>query len=540
MSNNLLSARWKIFLRSNLSDKRLLLGLILLFYLLNGIFYLQAQSLTSDEPSHLSYATRLLKGHPERVYQTDNSKMPISVINLIPRIIAQLFNPRLKKTDNGASDIFAGRYITLLVTVLLIILVYQWSKELYGEPAGIFSAFLISFCPNMIANAGLVTTDSYSMIFLTLTLYSLWKFCQKPGTIQFFLLSICMSASQLVKQSLFHLYILVPIILIVFFLIDKPKIKISRLLLYFFLFFLINWIVINLGYGFRDTNTPLEQFHFFSKSFQGLQQILPGGLTIPLPRAFITGLDLSKYYDQIGGGDNIKSTFGNVTILGRSSKGGSFWYYYFISFLFKTPIADIIFTIIGTILIVKKRTAREFFVNEFFLFTPVIYFIIFMSFFYKTQIGIRQIIFIYPFLYIICGALFKWLNSLTFSIFIAAGCIFLLISVLPYWRNYYPYTNEFIHDKKMAYRYVGNGNLEIHQGNFFFAAYLLKHPEIHMAPTKPAPGIYLINLNDYMDVWNLHQYAWLSSLQPIGQVAYNGLLIRVTEDDLKMLSHPKN
>jgi hypothetical protein len=60
-----------------------------------------------------------------------------------------------------------------------------------------------------------------------------------------------------------------------------------------------------------------------------------------------------------------------------------------------------------------------------------------------------------------------------------------------------------------------------------------------MAPIKPAPGIYLINLNDYMDVWNLHQYDWLSRIQPVGQVAYNGLLVRVTADDLKMLPAPK-
>jgi hypothetical protein len=541
MANNFPPLSWRSCLYFNFGNKRQhpLLVFILLFYLLNGIFYLRAQSLTFDETSHLSYATRLLKGHPERVYQTDNSKMPISFINLIPRIIAQLFNPKLKKTDNGASDVFAGRYMTLLVSIFSILLVFQWSKELYGADAGIFSAFLISFCPNMIANAGLVTTDSYSMLFLSLSLYTLWKFCNKPEITCFFLFSLFVGTSQLVKQSLFHLYILVPIILAVFFSIYKPQIKFTRFLFYLIIFFFINWFVINLGYGFRDTNTPLRQFRFYSDSFQRLQQILPAWLTIPFPKAFITGLDLSKYYDQIGGGDYVKSTFGNVTILGRSSQGGSFWYYYFISFLFKTPIASLVFIFTGIILVVKNRTPRAFFLREFFLFAPVIYFIIYMSFFYKTQIGIRQIIFLYPFLYIICGALFKWLDTLYVRIFVVAGCTFLLISVLQYWCNYYPYTNEFVYDKKKAYKYVGSGNLEFNQGKSFFEAFLLKHPEVHMAPMKPAPGIYLINLNDYMDVWNLHQYAWLRNFQPIGQVAYNGLLLRVTEDDLKALPHPK-
>ncbi|HSZ34182.1 MAG TPA: glycosyltransferase family 39 protein, partial [Puia sp.] len=459
-----------------LTDKRFALALILLLYLINGIFYLRAQSLTFDETSHLSYATRLLKGHTERVDQMDASKMPVSVLNLIPRIFSQLLNPGLKKTDYGASDVFTGRYITMLVSVFTILLVYYWTKEMYGSRAGLFSAFLISVCPNMIANSGLVTTDSYSMLFLALTFYSLWKFCTTPGIKHFIFFSLCVAASQLVKQSLFHLYILLPIVLVVYYFIYKPGIKLIDFLSYFILFFFINWMVINLGYGFHDTNTELSNFHFFSNSFLRLQKTLPYSLPVPLPKAFVTGLDLSKYYDQMGGGDYVKSTFTNITILGRSSRGGSFWYYYFVSILFKTPLASLLFMFTGMILIVKNRAAEVFFRNEFFLFAPVVYFIVFMSFFYKTQIGIRQMIFIYPFLYIMCGALFYWLDYNQVKIFVIAGCVFLLISILPYWRNYYPYTNELIPDKKMAYKYVGCGNLEFNQSKFFYSAFLAAHP----------------------------------------------------------------
>jgi len=539
MPKNSYYLRWRAYY-SNLGGTRLLLLLIVLVYLLNGVYYIQAQSLTFDETSHLSYATRLLKGHPERVNQVDNSKMPISVVNLIPRIISQFFHPGLKKTDYGTSDVFSGRYMTLLVSVFLIFLVFHWSNELYGEHAGIFSAFLISFCPNMIANAGLVTTDSYSMLFLTFTLYFLWRFCNRPGVIYFILLCFCMGASQLVKQSLFHLYIIVPAILVLYFSYFKSKIKIGQISIYLALFIFINWFVINLGYGFHETNSRLTEFHFLSNSFQKLQQILPAELPIPLPKAFITGLDLSKYYDQIGGGDIINSTFGNITILGQSSKGGSFWYYYFVSFFFKTPIASLAFISIGVFLIAKNRSPKDFLKNELFLLAPVIYYFIFMSFFYKTQIGIRQMIFVYPFLYIICGALFFWFNGLNFRLLMTGAITFLLISVLQYWRNYYPYTNEFILDKKMAYQYVGNGNLEFNQGKLFFDAFLLKHPEVSMAPMKPASGTFLINLNDYMDVWNLHQYKWLANFKPVGQVAYNGLLINVSKDDLKKLIQSKN
>ncbi len=45
--------------------------------------------------------------------------------------------------------------------------------------------------------------------------------------------------------------------------------------------------------------------------------------------------------------------------------------------------------------------------------------------------------------------------------------------------------------------------------------------------------ILLIELSDYMDIWKLHRYDWISQIKPSGQVAYNSLIVTVTENDLK-------
>ncbi len=527
---------------SILKPVNLLLGLILAFYFFNGVYYLKSQSLTFDEESFLHYAVRLVKGYPDRIYpQKDNSKMPVVVVNLIPRAVNQLINPGLKKTDNGASDVFAGRYVTLIISLFIILLVFRWSKQLYGEWAGLFSAFLISFCPDMIANAGLVTTDTYSMLFLTLTMYYFWKYCNNTSYGNFIIFSICIAFSQLAKQSLIHLYIFLPFISVIWYFKFKPDVNWRSVGICIVSFVFINWLIINLGFYFRDTNTSLGNYHFVSNTFLSFQQLLPKWLPLPFPKAFITGLDLSKYYDQIGGGNYIQSSFGKVTILGKSSTGGSFWYYYIISFLFKTTISHLIFITAGLILIVKNRKLNDFVKNELFLLTPVIYYGLYMSFFYKTQIGIRQFIFVYPFLFIICGSIIPWLKGFYPRLAITFCSIFLIISVLRYWANYFPYTNEFITDKKMAYRYVGSSNLEFDQSRFFFADYLRAHPEVSMAPRSPRIGVFLITLHNYMDIWNLHEYDWIRGIPPSGQVAFNGLLIKVTDDDLKHLSeyHPE-
>ena len=145
-----------------MNKKYLLLFLMIILYLANGISSLNVISITSDEGSHLSYGIRILKGNPERVNpEQDNSKMPISALNAIPRGMEQVFSKNLKKSDYGERDTINGRYMTLLFSVMTILLVFVWSKQLYGINAGLFSTFIMVLCPNNIANAQSRTHHQY-------------------------------------------------------------------------------------------------------------------------------------------------------------------------------------------------------------------------------------------------------------------------------------------------------------------------------------------------------------------------------------------
>src|SRR5689334_5343728 len=119
-------------------------------YLVNGIVAINFNSVASDETDHLSYGSRLLKGHPEKInpYE-DGSTMPISALNALPRAVEQVLHPGLVKTDGGLSDAIRGRYISLLICLLAGVFVFKWSKEIFGETAGLFSLFLFVFCPNL-------------------------------------------------------------------------------------------------------------------------------------------------------------------------------------------------------------------------------------------------------------------------------------------------------------------------------------------------------------------------------------------------------
>ena len=512
----------------------LVLGIIVVFYLFNGIVYLNAQSVNSDEEGFYNYAKRLAKGNPERIDPVvDNSKMPVIILNLIPRATEQFFEPQKHKTDWGREDIIRGRYITLFISVLVILLVYFWAYDLYGLQAGLFAAFLMSFSPNFIANAAFVTTDAYSVLLLLGSLYFMWNMVRKPSFKYFIFFSIATALGQLVKQSLFHLYVLIPVILMIYFFINRAPIRFTGLLKYVLIFIFIQWFVINLGYFFYGTNRRLGDYHFMSHFFQSIQLVFPSWLRLPFPKPFVEGLDMAKYYDQIGGGIDMKSSFGKVTILGHSSVGGSFWYYYFVSIFFKMPIAYFILICWSAGIFIRRKSIRLLGQRELFIIFPILYFLFVMSFLYNTQVGVRHLIFLIPLVCILCASMVAELESGKQKILLALTSLYLIVSVLFYWRNYFPYTNEFIWNKTFAYEYVGASNLDFHQGSGFATEFLQKHPSVHPVPETPDTGEFLIRVADYLDIWSGHKYDWISRIKPYGQVGFSNLLIRVDSSNLQ-------
>jgi len=511
----------------------IILALLIVLYLINGICSINALSVTADEGSHLAFGIRMLKGDPSRTNpEKDNSKMPISVLNALPRAAEQIFNKDLSKNDNGTSDTIKGRYLTLFFAVLIILLVFQWSRKMYGINAGLFSAFLFVCCPNNMANAVLVTTDTYSVFFLMATMYCLWRYSNSRSNKDLIWFSVILGLSQLVKQSLFHLYVLAPLCLLAYALLMKEKIKWAGMFKKLLITAAISFIIINAGFIFWHLNLKMGDYHFMSSLFIKVQQLLPGWLPVPLSESFVSGLDQAKYYDQLGGG-YANSSFANVTILGHSSTGGSFWYYYFVSLFVKTPVPYLIITGWAMYLLLKNRRIKDFTRNEFFLLAPVVYFLVLLSFMYKTQCGIRHIIFIYPLFFIFCGRVYKQASGKRDQMLLLVLSLWLLMSVGQYFNNYYPYTNEFIGHKENAYKYVGASNLNFTQAEYLVDDYLQKHPDIKRAPEDPRAGKFVLDVDRYLDIWNTGKYQWLRKLKPIGHVEYSYLLFEVGEKDIE-------
>lgn len=81
-----------------------------------------------------------------------------------------------KYNNNPRQILFFSRLAFVFMGILCGIILFIWINKLYGIQSALFGLFLYSFCPNIIANSGLATTDITATCFILLSLFSFWLF----------------------------------------------------------------------------------------------------------------------------------------------------------------------------------------------------------------------------------------------------------------------------------------------------------------------------------------------------------------------------
>jgi len=501
-------------------------------YLINGVFVIRMNSITSDEMDHWSYGKRILKMQPQKIYTYDDaSAMPITSLNALPRAVVQLMNPGLQKTDGGVSDIMNGRYVTLLVCLLIGVYIYRWSKELFGEQAGSFSLFLFVFCPDLNANLTQLGTDAYAALFTLSSAYYFRKFILYSGWRYFLFFCIHLGFAQIAKQSLILLFFFFAALALVLLLkrgtiLKRFKINLTRLVI----LTLIVLFIINLSYLFNGTGQSLSEYHFHSGLFQSLQQKkLISSIPLPLPAPFIDGFDIVKYMLSLGSGH--EETSHRSYLFGKYFTDNSVPYYYSAVLLFKTPLT-VLFLLLGVIIVyVKEMLSKESFFIIGFPLALAVFFLLFFSLFNTSQHSIRHLLMIYPLFYVCLGSVMTWKifrSGLSKVILV----LYSLATYYFYFPNLISYTNELIWKKENAYKVLASSNIDSYQSAGYLAKYLSMHPEIKIADDTAKAGVFVLGINDYLDLKGSGQFGWLRNFEPYGHINHCYLLFRITETDL--------
>lgn len=234
------------------------------------------------------------------------------------------------------------------------------------------------------------------------------------------------------------------------------------------------------------------------------------------------------YFDQLGGGVP-GALNGKPYILGRYNVHG-FWYYYLVSFFYKVPIPFIITVASATVLYIKNSKRQQFLTQEIFLLVPVIYYLVYMSFFYSTQVGIRHILIIFPLLFVFAGYFFQFIIERKKQFIIFSLVAWQLISVALYFPHFLPYTNEFILDKKNAYKKIADTNICYREGRHYLNEFLASHKNAIYEPAGPVEGIVVVEVNDYLGIQDDSQagrYDWLRGTEPAGHIHSQYLIFNV-------------
>jgi len=99
------------------------------------------------------------------------------------------------------SMLLQGRAMMALAGAGLGLLVYAWSRSLFGPAGGTVSLLLFAFCPSMLAHGSLMTSDLFITLTLTASVWCFWAMLRKLSTLSVLSSSVVMGLAFVSKNS---------------------------------------------------------------------------------------------------------------------------------------------------------------------------------------------------------------------------------------------------------------------------------------------------------------------------------------------------
>lgn len=491
------------------------------------------ETATYDESQHLRYGMQVLSGRTERL---DDSKMPVSALNAA---VAR----SLGRTDpEELSTIRAARLATIAAGLALTLVAFRWAGALYGRSAGLLAAVLVGLDPNLIAHSRLVTTDVWAALGISLALACSWRYARRPGPGRAVVAGLAIGAAQLFKFTSVVLYPLLGLIAVVRFAARRRlarrsgvdaggRAASSTIAGHLAAGFVTSLVVLNAGYLFQGTGAGLSSYTFRSASFQKLQARAGalGRVPLPVPRAWLEGLDWVTEYERTG------QNVGRIYLLGELRRGQGFPGYFLIVGLFKVPIGTLVLLAASAVWLLRRVREPGLWQDEVFLLIPLGFFAFYFNVLFRAQIGFRFVLVGVPLAYVLAGSLLRggWRSvSRGRRWLVASAGTATVASVLAFFPHYISYVNELLPDRNQAFRIFADSSLDWGQSDAYFEAYRKRHPEVIQEPREPVAGTIAARVNWLVGLSEQKHDTWLAkNFQPVGHVARSWLLFRVSEEE---------
>ncbi len=419
----------------------------------------------------------------------------------------------LFKTKENDADkiILITRLPMMLLALLLGCYIFRWTKELAGKAPALLALILFAFSPNIIAHSRLVATDLGIAFFILISFYYFWKYLKNPSRNSALAAGVAFGLAHLAK---FSSPVLFPVFGLMLFMAsfradDKktsvkpssgkknekfylqifrypPVLKFFRYFKGFIAIAAIAYLLVGGFYALHLKNMPVAVQHRLindsigQESYKPIKDILHQMADNPILRPY------SQYF------------LGFFMVYAHSSSGhttffmgemGRNWQdYYPIAYLIKEPIPSQIFFYLALVFLIwlglkkiKKigfadNSIRERIKNllaamgRYHLESAMLIFIILLLAIganSKLQLGIRYILPIFPFLYILIALALKkfldnqksFLRPCCFAAF-AFLSVWLALETIYIFPSYIAYYNEFIGGPKNGHKYLVDSNTD--------------------------------------------------------------------------------
>lgn len=414
-----------------------------------------------------------------------------------------------------------GRYGIAVWSMLTIPFLYWWGANWFGRWSGLLAATLWTFSPNILAHAGLVTTDlaATSAGFIASFFFSRWL--ERPTWSRFGIATAALGLAQLVKFSSLWLYFIFAFWLLSSISWERirsrkgnlqtptknephPTKGILKSCLGYGAMVLLSFIVIDVGYLFEGVGTPLGSFPFLSESltrarrfddspapesnnltyrkiwqvrvnrFQGTPLAY---VPCPLPYHFVAGFDEQKFeaegkYPMYLRGEfapPLLSADARTSIFNRRG----WWYYYFYALAVKSPLSTMVLIAFAVALAIYRPATRSIIPLLYLAFVPILA----MSFFTDINLGLRYVLASLPFLFVVAGSLVttdrpRWVYWVTG---LALGWNLVVIArIHPHELSYF---NEVVGGPTQGRYHLIDSNIDWGQDLRGLARWLDQHPE---------------------------------------------------------------
>ena len=238
---------------------------------------------------------------------------------------------------------------------------WRWAGALYGNVAGIVALALWCFSPDVLGNGSLITPDVPAAALGLLAGFTFWRWltssessrsdhfsdAHRHGWGTAIGAGIALGAAELAKFTWVILFVLWPLLWIATRVmhdrrgVEQQSRRIGVEALQLAAILAIGLYVLNLGYAFDGTLLRLNEYAFVSRTLGGessereesgtgnrLTGTWLAELPVPLPREYVTGVDLQKKDFEDG----------KVSYLRGEFRHGGWWYYYLYAAAVKLPV----------------------------------------------------------------------------------------------------------------------------------------------------------------------------------------------------------